>query len=97
MKKTLLAILVVFSAGLAHAESPWSIKVGASDVIPKGNGGTLVGFSASTSNDIQFTPYGVALDIRKINIISKMYVDGKKVGDLVVDPWVVGLDASYKF
>lgn len=199
MKKSLLAMLVVFSAGLVHAESPWTVKIGASDVIAKGNGGTLAGLSASTSNDIQFTPsieyainpnlsaeillatpfthsvyldgtkvasfkdlpptvslkysfpsyngfkpyfglglnytilwgeksygpiaghkahgdntvgmagligvqydipntpYGVAIDIRKVDIISKMYVDGKKVGDLVVDPWVVGLGASYKF
>ena len=199
MKKSLLAILVLMSSGILHAESPWTIKVGASDVIAKGNGGTLAGSAASTSNDIQLTPsieyainhsvsaeillatpfthsvyldgtkvasfkdlpptvslkysfpsyngfkpyfglglnytilwgektygpltgakahgdntvgmaglvgvqydfpntpYGVALDIRKVDIISKMYVNHNKVGDLVVDPWVVGLSASYKF
>ncbi len=199
MKKSLLAIVVLCCAGLTHAESPWSVKVGFSDVIPKGDGGTLAGFSASTSNNVQFTPsieyainpnlsaevllatpfthsvyldgtkvasfkdlpptvslkysfasyngfrpyfglglnytllwgekaygpltgskphgdntvgmagligvqydipntpYGVALDIRKVDIVSKMKVDGTKVGDLVVDPWVVGLSAAYKF
>ncbi len=199
LKKSLLAVFVLMSAGVVHAESPWTIKVGASDVIAKGNGGTLAGFAASTSNDIQLTPsieyainhnvsaeillatpfthtvyldgtkvatfkdlpptvslkytfpsyegfkpyfglglnytiiwgektygpltgakahgdntvgmagligvqydipntpYGVALDIRKVDIISKMYVNHNKVGDLVVDPWVVGLSASYKF
>lgn len=199
LKKSLLAIAVLLSAGLVHAESPWTIKVGASDVIAKGNGGTLAGFAASTSNDIQLTPsieyainsnvsaeillatpfthsvyldgtkvasfkdlpptvslkytfpsyngirpyfglglnytilwgektygpltgskahgdntvgmagligaqydipnspYSVALDVRKVDIISKMYVNGNKVGDLVVDPWVVGLSVGYKF
>jgi outer membrane protein len=199
MKKSLLAMFILLSAGLTHAESPWSIKVGASDVIAKGDGGTLAGFSASTSNDVQFTPsieyainpnlsaelllatpfthnvsldgtkvasfkdlpptlslkynfpsysgikpyfglglnytllwgektygplagskahgdnsigmagligvqydipntpYGVALDIRKVDIISKMKVNGTKVGDLVVDPWVIGIGGTYKF
>jgi len=199
MKKSLLAILVLMSSGMLHAESPWTIKVGASDVIAKGNGGTLAGSAASTSNDIQLTPsieyainhsvsaeillatpfthsvyldgtkvasfkdlpptvslkytfpsyngfkpyfglglnytilwgektygpltgakahgdntvgmaglvgvqydfpntpYSVAIDVRKVDIISKMYVNHNKVGDLVVDPWVVGLAAGYKF
>lgn len=199
MKKSLLVMLVMFSSGLTHAESPWTVKVGFSEVIAKGNGGTLAGLSASTSNDIQLTPsieyainpnisaeillatpfthnvylngtkvasfkdlpptvslkysfpsyngfkayfglginytilwgekaygpltgskphgdnsvgmagligvqydipntpYGVALDIRKVDIISKMYVNQQKVGDLVVDPWVVGIAGSYKF
>lgn len=56
MKKSLLVMLVMFSSGLTHAESPWTVKVGFSEVIAKGNGGTLAGLSASTSNDIQLTP-----------------------------------------
>ncbi len=200
MKKSLLAMLMLFGAGMAHADSPWIIKIGASDVIPKGNGGTLANaFTASASNDVQFTPsieyafdhhlsaevllatpfthdvylngtkaasfkdlpptvtlkytfdgvngirpyfglgvnytlvwgektvgpiagnkaeagnslgmagligvqydipntpYGIALDLRRIDIASQMKLNGNKIGTLNVDPWVVGIGGTYHF
>ncbi|MEC7118790.1 MAG: OmpW family outer membrane protein, partial [Pseudomonadota bacterium] len=43
------------------------------------------------------SPFGVAFDLRYINIESDLKADGVDVGTLKVNPWVVGLSASYDY
>ena len=200
MNKSFLAILILTSATLVHAESPWSVKIGVSEVITQGDGGTLAGtYQGSTSNNLQFTPaieyalnhelsaelllatpfshsvyldgtkaatvkqlpptlslkynftpingfkpyFGlglnytrfwdaktegpitgnkisagsslgmagligvaytipqspvdIALDLRYVNLDSKIKLNGNKIGDLAINPWVVGIGAIYHF
>ena len=200
MKKSLWAMLILAAAGVAHAETPWSVKLGVSEVITQGDGGTLAGvYQGSTSNNLQFTPsieyafnhnisaelllatpfkhsvyldgvkaatvkqlpptlslkytfpqydglkpyfglginytrfwdaktqgplagskvsagssigmaglvgvayaipntpFDVALDVRYVNLDSKIKLNGNKIGDLTINPWVVGVGATYHF
>jgi len=200
MKKSfMLAAIAMCSIPLAHAESPWLIKAGISDVIPTSNGGNLAGMQAAGSKDLQFTPsveyqldphlaaelllatpfqhdvslngtivaktkelpptltlkyrfapirqiqpyfglgvnetffwgekttgplsgsrisagnsfgmagligaeyrlpespWGVAVDIRYIDIKSQITLNGNKLGTLTVDPWVFGAGLTYRF
>lgn len=57
------------------------------------------GFSAVVGASYQYpnSPWGVALDVRYINIESDLKVNGADVGTLKVDPTVVSLSASYKY
>lgn len=200
MNKSFRAILMLAAMGVAHAETPWSVKLGVSEVITQGDGGTLAGvYQGSTSNNVQFTPsieyafnpnisaelllatpfkhsvyldgvkaatvkqlpptlslkynfapcegfkpyfglginytrfwdaqtqgpiagnkisagsslgmaglvgvayaipktpFGVAVDVRYINLDSKIKLNGNKIGDLAINPWVVGIGGTYRF
>ncbi|AXI04069.1 OmpW family protein [Aquirhabdus parva] len=199
MKKILLIACALCCASTSYAESPWLVKLGVSDVVPKRDGGTLAGMQASSSNDVQFTPsveyafnpalsaelllaaplghnvtlngirvvklkelpptlslkyrfpaiqgiqpyfglgvnytmfwdektegpvvgsklnainslgmagligaeyripkspFGIAVDIRYIDIVSKVKLDGNKIGDLTINPWVLGAGVTYRF
>lgn len=57
------------------------------------------GFSAVVGAGYQYpnSPWGVALDVRYINIESDLKIDGVDKGTLKVDPTVVSLSASYKY
>lgn len=57
------------------------------------------GFSAVAGVGYQYpnSPWGVALDVRYINIESDLTIDGVDKGTLKVDPTVVSLSASYKY
>ncbi len=57
------------------------------------------GFSAVAGVGYQYpnSPWGVALDVRYINIESDLTIDGVDSGTLKVDPTVVSLSASYKY
>lgn len=57
------------------------------------------GFSAVAGVGYQYpnSPWGVALDVRYINIESDLTIDGADKGTLKVDPTVVSLSASYKY
>ncbi len=49
---------LLFAAAQSHAESPWSIKVGASYITPKSDNGSLAGntLEAEVSSEIGLTP-----------------------------------------
>lgn len=57
------------------------------------------GFSAVVGAGYQYpnSPWGVALDVRYINIESDLTINGVDSGTLKVDPTVVSLSASYKY
>lgn len=57
------------------------------------------GFSAVVGASYQYpnSPWGVALDVRYINIESDLTLGGADAGTLKVDPTVVSLSASYKY
>ena len=57
------------------------------------------GFSAVAGVGYQYpnSPWGVALDVRYINIESDLTINGVDSGTLKVDPTVVSLSASYKY
>lgn len=57
------------------------------------------GFAGLIGANYKFpqSAYGVAFDLRYINIESDLTADGNAVGKLKVNPWVVGLSLSYDY
>lgn len=53
---SLLAALLLMGSSYCYADSPWTLKAGVSDIVPKDNGGSIAGMQAKTSNSVQFTP-----------------------------------------
>lgn len=62
-------------------------------------GDDSVGFAGLIGANYKFpnSQYGVAFDLRYINIESDLTVDGNELGKLKVNPWVVGLSLSYDY
>ena len=43
------------------------------------------------------SPFGFAVDLRYIDIASKVKMNGDKIGDLTINPWVIGAGVTYRF
>lgn len=62
-------------------------------------GDDSVGFAGLIGANYKFpdSAYGVAFDLRYINIESDLTLNGVDIGKLKVNPWVVGLSVSYDY
>lgn len=56
MKRLSLLALSLLCVPLSHADSPWTLKAGVSEILTQNNGGSLAGMRAATTNSFEFTP-----------------------------------------
>jgi outer membrane protein len=63
----------------------------------KGNNSVGLAASAGFEYRIPNSPWGIGVDLRYINIKSDLKLDGNDIGELSVDPTVIGISAVYNF